>query len=655
VPFTRNATRHACLGTRTARTVLAHPSLGLAIVVGSLMHASGHALLAAAGGVLARTLAGGAGPMDGRSSRILHLVGHGDPMLGLAIAGLIAATAKLFGGVVAGWSEARVAGEVGAALRLEILDGIHGLTTLRAPRQRDHGQAQSASRARALDAGAGPNIAHLASLTTHVSDVEKAVAQGVFAELRAILQLVPLVLLLAVLAPRLAGSAAVALGGFGILVTVARRALKRNHARAARETEALLGAADEAVRHADLWRTYGAEGRIRAHVASLGRTIIATGARLRSRSALLSGTSEVLGALALVLTLAFASAGAIGGVDRGAIVPFAIAFFMAYKPLRELVEARLIRARAEEILDLTPAPAPAPAPALALALAPAPALALAPAWPLAPLSITHLVGLHGTHTPLTLRLPAGRIAAIVGPTGIGKTSLLRALLGLDPARAGTVTWGDVSLTDRGVGPRERPFAWVPQDAPILGDTLVANVALGRSDKDGSGEPATSNRVHTARILETLGAEGLSASLGDAVLATERSVSGGERQWIAVARALATELPVLLLDEPTSSLDGAAQERMLAAIAGLRGQRTVVIVTHRPEPLAIADVVVRLDRAPAASESHGEDAQHGTGGHDDAPGAQELAVEDVGSVAVVLATTEAELHASRERIDVPGAE
>ena len=620
---------------------MAHPSLGFAIVLGSLMHAFGHALLAAAGGVLARALAGGAGPMDGRSSRALHALGHGDPMLGLAIAGLIAAMAKLCGGVVAGWAEARVAGEVGAELRLEILDGIHGLTTLRAPRQHDHGQAQAASRS-AAEPGGGANIAHLASLTTHVSDVEKAITQGVFASLRAVLQLAPLIVLLAVLAPRLAGSAAVALGAFGLLVTAARRALKRNHARAARETEALLGAADEAVRHADLWRTYGAEGRIRAHVASLGRTIIATSARLRSRSALLSGTSEVLGALALVLTLALASAGAIGGVDRGAIVPFAIAFFMAYKPLRELVEARLVRARAEEFLESTPALAPALTPARARALAPA------PAWPLAPLSITALLGRHGSHAPLTLRLPAGHIAAIVGPTGIGKTSLLRALLGLDPARAGDVTWGDVSLSARGVGPRERPFAWVPQDAPILGDTLVANVALGARSSNGADDPT--NRVHAACILATLGAEGLASSLGDAVLATERSVSGGERQWIAVARALATELPVLLLDEPTSSLDGAAQERMLAAIAGLRGKRTVVIVTHRPEPLAIADVVVRLDR-----ESHRDDAQYGTRGHDDALGAQQLAVEDVGSVSVVLEATEAQLHASRERVDVPGAE
>lgn len=620
--------------------MLARPSLGFAIVVGSVMHASGHALLAAAAGVLARALAGGAGPMDGRSIQVLEDLGRGDPMLGLAIGGLIAASAKMVGGVVAGWAEARVAGEVGAELRLEVLDDIHGATSLRAPRQRDHGEAKGASRSATPDGAprVGANIANLASLTTHVDEVERGVAQGLFAEVRAVLQLAPLVVLLAIVAPRLAGSAALALGGFSLLVMAARRALKRNHARAARENDALLGAADQAVRHADLWATYGAEGRIRAHVETLGRTLVTTAARLRARSAMLSGTSEVLGALALVLTLALVSAGAVGGVDRGAILPFAIAFFMAYKPLRELVEGRLARTRAEDALaENARAPAGREAPAT---------VRHAREWPLATLTVEGLVGRHGRHAPVTLRLEPGKIAAIVGPTGIGKTSLLRALLGLDGARAGSVSWGEEAISSNGVGPGERPFAWVPQDAPILGDTLVANVVLGRASGDGS--EATDDE-HAARVLDDLGAHGIAAALGDSLLAIERSVSGGERQWIAVARALATRLPVILLDEPTSSLDPEAQARMLRAIAGLRGKRTVIMVTHRAEPLAIADVVVRLER------SHGQDAKHRTGGDADVVGPEELSVEDVGSIAVVLAGTEVEREASRERVDISGAE
>ena len=566
-------------------------------------------------------------------------------MLGLAIGGLIAAVAKTVGGVVAGWGEARVAGEVGAALRLEVLDGIHGVNSLRAPRQHDHGEAHVASTTRV-----GANIARLASLTTRVTEVEKGMAQGVFAEVRAVLQLVPLVVLLAVLAPRLAGSAGLALGGFAVLVMYARRAFKKNHARAARENDALLGAADEAVRHADLWATYGAEGRIRAHVASLGRTLVVTAARLRARSAMLSGTSEVLGALALVLTLALVGAGAIGGVDRGAIVPFAIAFFMAYKPLRELVEGRLARTRGEEALDASDADRSAPVATHEAPAANEETLTRAPAreaWGLAALTIDGLVAQHGSHAPLTMRLAPGAIAAIVGSTGIGKTSLLRALLGLDAPRAGRVTWGNDDLTSAGVGPTQRPFAWVPQDAPVLGDTLVANVVLGRTPRE---DDAITNDEHTARVLDDLGASGLVASVGDAMLATERSVSGGERQWIAVARALATKLPVLLLDEPTSSLDPESQEKMLRAIAGLRGKRTVVIVTHRTEPLAVADVVIRLERAGDAA-SDGEHLQHGAGRDAQGLGAKELSVEDVGSVAVVLAHTEAELEASRERVDV----
>ena len=99
----------------------------------------------------------------------------------------------------------------------------------------------------------------------------------------------------------------------------------------------------------------------------------------------------------------------------------------------------------------------------------------------------------------------------------------------------------------------------------------------------------------AAILESVGAPGLARALdGARIGGGGRVVSGGERQWIALARAIATRQPVLLLDEPTSGLDAAAQQRVLDAIARLRGRRTVIVVTHRPEPLAIADWVLRID-------------------------------------------------------------
>lgn len=575
------------------------------------MHAAGHAFLAAAAGVLARALARGAAPMDAGSTLVLPVSGSPDfAVLPLAVAGVFAAIVKLVGGALASWAEARVAGDVAARVRLSVLDDVLALHGLRTPRHDDHGS--TAERA------AGTRAERLAALTSHVGEVERGVAQGVLAEVRAVMQLVPLGALLVLLAPELAGSAVLALGAFGALAFSLRRAFKRAHARASRSAAALVEAADEAVRHAELWATYGAKRRIRAHVAGVGRAIAREAARIRVRASLLSSTSEVLGATALVLALALASRGALG-VDHGTVVPFAIAFFMAYRPLRELVDARLARARGEEALaaalgdgadaahggapdDARVAPDEGAAAGERVSAA-AGAVAATP-WTLEPLALTDVRASHGEHAPLSVSVPAGSIVALVGPTGIGKTSLLRALLGLEPLRTGEVRYGARVLdaapespesgalasprgARRGVGPGERPFAWVPQDAPIVGDTLAINVGLGRADDDAAvPDPKP--------VLAKLGNEALGASLGDDVLGTVRPLSGGERQWIAVARALATGLPVLLLDEPTSALDAASQGRLLEAIARLRGERTVILVTHRPEPMAIADLVVRLE-------------------------------------------------------------
>ena len=186
--------------------------------------------------------------------------------------------------------------------------------------------------------------------------------------------------------------------------------------------------------------------------------------------------------------------------------------------------------------------------------------------------------------------PRGIKGCIFGKSGIGKTSLFRVLRGLDAPRAGSVRFGDRDLTTRAVGPSERPFAWVPQEAPVIAATLRDNVMLGAK-----------NDARASSLLAELGADELADAVGDATLGTERAVSGGERQWIAMARALATQLPVLLLDEPTSALDPDAQSIVLRAIERLRGKRTVIVVTHRPEPLAIADVVVRLEKLDAVDE------------------------------------------------------
>jgi ABC-type bacteriocin/lantibiotic exporter with double-glycine peptidase domain len=189
---------------------------------------------------------------------------------------------------------------------------------------------------------------------------------------------------------------------------------------------------------------------------------------------------------------------------------------------------------------------------------------------------------HGTSAPISFVVPRGGVVVVVGPTGEGKTTLVRTLLGLEAPAGGDVSYGAEAITSAPPGLHARPFAWVPQEAGLLSDTLEANVALASPDVD------------VRHAMRDVGGESLVlATAGSRLGPGGIAVSGGERQWIALARALATKQPVLILDEPTSGLDPVAQTRVLETLAALRGSRSLLIVTHRPEPVALADTIVRL--------------------------------------------------------------
>jgi ABC-type multidrug transport system fused ATPase/permease subunit len=559
---------------RALRRVPGGRGWGLVLfLLSSLMHALGHAALALAAGRCAALLVG-AWAANGGSAMNSAVFPLQSALL-VAGAGLLAAIMKGIGGVGAAYGQARIAGSAGAALRVEVLDRLLSAHPLRRARQGDHGvtvphPGQSEE---------GPSAARrVTALTACIREVEHGLHTGVLGGLRAAAQLVPLLVILFWLAPTLALAALGVFAPFAVLLGRVRRGWKRAHAEALRHNEHLLEAADEAVRHADLWTSYGAERKARDNVESLGETIARASARLEATAAAMTGANEVLGALALVCALAAARAGWLGPAADGAkMLGFTVAFFLAYRPIRDLTEARLAWARGqaafEELEELAPAPAMARE-------AKDPAAGMG-AWGLGSLDIRGLVLPRGGAAPLDLSVAPGQIVAVLGPTGAGKTTLLRTLLGLETPTAGDISYAGASLCEADRGPRARPFAWVPQDAPLLADTLAANVALGA--------PADAREA-----LTPLGAAHLVDALGSSRLGQGgRAVSGGERQWIALARAIATRQPILLLDEPTSGLDAESQALVLDAIARLRGERTVLLVTHRPEPLAIADRVVRM--------------------------------------------------------------
>jgi iron complex transport system ATP-binding protein len=195
--------------------------------------------------------------------------------------------------------------------------------------------------------------------------------------------------------------------------------------------------------------------------------------------------------------------------------------------------------------------------------------------------------------------------AIVGPNGAGKSTLLRALAGLLPRRAGQVWLQGRPLDDWGVRERSRHIAWLAQQGQAQGDLTVRElVQLGRLPHLG--------------LLGTAGAKDERA-VDDAMQATEcaawsqrrlQQLSGGERQRCLLARALAVQAPVLLLDEPTTHLDPPHQVAVVRLLQRLGRQGTVVSVLH-DLPLALqADRVVLLRSGRVVAQgAHDDPALH----------------------------------------------
>jgi iron complex transport system ATP-binding protein len=173
---------------------------------------------------------------------------------------------------------------------------------------------------------------------------------------------------------------------------------------------------------------------------------------------------------------------------------------------------------------------------------------------------------------VSLHAPRGALTALVGPNGSGKSTLLRAVLGLLPA-TGTVEVDATPLHALPAWARARHLAWVPQRTQLAGGTTVGRaVAMGAFAATGTLDP----RAPSVRAaLQRAGV----APLADAPFAR---LSGGEQQRALLARALAAEAPVLLLDEPVSALDLAAALEVLALLASLADEgRAVVAVLHDP--------------------------------------------------------------------------
>lgn len=195
------------------------------------------------------------------------------------------------------------------------------------------------------------------------------------------------------------------------------------------------------------------------------------------------------------------------------------------------------------------------------------------------------VALHG----IDLRIAEGERVAVTGPSGAGKSTLLSLVLRFHDPDAGRVTLGGVDLRDLLQEEVLSRIGMLSQATTIFAGTLRQNLLLGRADTD---EVALGDALATAGLGSFVDGlpEGLDTWLGEAGV----TVSGGEARRIALARVILKDAPVLLLDEPTEGLDADTEAEVIAALRRIVEGRTVLLISHRPAPLALAERVVRIE-------------------------------------------------------------
>lgn len=440
-------------------------------------------------------------------------------------------------------------------------------------------------------------------LISDVREVENYVRYGLGTLIAESLTLVTIFVLLVRSDARAAGALLLLVAPAALVLRAVGRALQRSTSGSLAGTENLAKHVQEGLKHHETVASFGAAPfmleRFEVDNAATARSMI----RRSSLGALQAPLTQVLVFTAVGVLVHFL----VGGVQRGdtsigQVVSFLTLVALAATPAQLLPQGyalyRQARAAALRLAELDAVFATVATTATAAGIAAAPESTARPGGPGRPgLTLSGLaIGYHDGEEVLggiDYDFPERGLVAIAGASGRGKTTLLRTLLAFIEPRTGSATLDGVPVSAVPTAAFRERIAYVPQAHDVLSGPLRQVVALGRPVSD----------AHVLSAIERAGLGEVVAGM-EAGLATElgedgSGLSGGQRQRLAIARALVGEPRVLLLDEPTSNLDDATEQQIVALLGQLASDRLVVAVTHRPALLKAAAEVLDLDALAAA--------------------------------------------------------
>ncbi|MDR5866007.1 type I secretion system permease/ATPase [Halomonas koreensis] len=199
---------------------------------------------------------------------------------------------------------------------------------------------------------------------------------------------------------------------------------------------------------------------------------------------------------------------------------------------------------------------------------------------------------------VSLRLAPGEKVAILGRVGCGKTTLHKLLLGLYEPGAGGVRLDGVDVRQYEPAQLRRHFGYVPQDVSLFQGSLRDNIVAG-AGSDVVDDQALLRAIRLAGLEPLVDGhpEGVDLEVGE----RGQRLSGGQRQQVAIARALIQDPPILLLDEPTSAMDHSSEEALKARLREVGEGKTMIVITHRTSLLSLVDRILVLDAGQVVAD------------------------------------------------------
>lgn len=434
-------------------------------------------------------------------------------------------------------------------------------------------------------------------LTTDVGRLLDAVVALAVGLIPDVLTLVGVLVLLIAVDPGLAAVGAAVLPALAVLTVLQRRRVRTAQYQVRVESGRLAGTTTDLIRNVRAVQAFGRADRAALIFADRNRAVLDVGLQAVAVEARWAPVGDVVLAVGSGLVLLFGGIEVVhGGLSVGGLLVVLAYLKELYGPVRSLTRLSTVLAKAE-----------ASATRVAAVLDCDEAVQDAPDAQPAPTSIRTIrldgvaFGYDTQHRVLDdfdLDVSAGETVCLFGPSGSGKSTVLHLLLRLYDVDAGRVLVNGIDVRTLQQQSLRDQIAFVPQDPWLLDGTIAQNIAFGSRTASRCDVVDAGRRANVDEFIGRLPL-GYDSRIGEA----GTLLSGGQRRRVAIARAAVSTASLILLDEPTGSLDAVAAGHVIEAIRAATAHRTTVIVTHDPALALIADRIIEIGSTRPAAPDH----------------------------------------------------